>query len=98
MIFINDINSGWGFSVGVIIGLLVLVYMFLRIGYKQKTKNNSLDLTDSLTCTSQTSIFTLPANKRCALSALKDGLSITMLSKPRTAYLLKYTQLLKFYF
>lgn len=87
-------NAGFG----MLVTFLIIGYMLIRVGHQRKTKDNSLDLTASLICTSQNSIFSLPANKRCALSALKDGLSITLLSKPKTTYLLKYNHIIKFYF
>jgi len=95
LIFINDTDSGWGFSVGIIIGLLVIVYMFIK--QSRIIKKSTPDA--RLSCTSQTSIFSSPANERCVIFPLIDGLRIGVLTKPRAQqYVLKYNRIIKFQF
>ncbi|NMC56904.1 MAG: hypothetical protein GYA50_06765 [Eubacteriaceae bacterium] len=107
-IFTDDI------TVGILIGFLItfiIIPIFIAISSLIKNRKRlkierEIYLNDnfqtysesSLTCSTSSSVFTIPSGKRCALSALQDGLNITAFTKPEITYLLKYTQLLKFYF
>lgn len=89
-------NALWdNLAFGTIVVFIIFFILFMKKSYDIKKSTPDV----RLSCTSQTSIFSSPANERCVIFPLIDGLRIGVLSKPKTQqYLLKYNKIIKFQF